>query len=202
MRYMITLLIITSLLIQGCEKHEPVNNENPGRILKDAGIDTLVINFGESIYGEEKAEWLKFNRLLEESRCPEKANCFWEGNAKIELQYFNGFNQHLILLNTHERFTRDTVAGELYFKLIDVVPYPHLDSIYQEADYRAKILLSELKSLPGVVADVDATLLDYSNLDGCGWVLEPENGDLLEPVNLPENIDYYHGQRLRVTYIP
>lgn len=34
----------------------------------------------------------------------------------------------------------------------------------------------------------NATLRDYTGLDGCGWVIEADEGDVLEPSNLGEFI--------------
>jgi hypothetical protein len=48
---------------------------------------------------------------------------------------------------------------------------------------------------------VKATMKDLSGLDGCGYVLELEDGTQLEPINL-ETFDFQpkDGQRLRITY--
>ena len=47
----------------------------------------------------------------------------------------------------------------------------------------------------------NATLRDYTGLDGCGWVIEADEGAVLEPLNLDEFIsDPDPGMRLRVEY--
>ena len=47
----------------------------------------------------------------------------------------------------------------------------------------------------------NATLRDYTGLDGCGWVIEADEGAVLEPMNLDEFIsDPDPGMRLRVEY--
>ena len=46
----------------------------------------------------------------------------------------------------------------------------------------------------------NATLLDYTGLDGCGWVLESD-GEVLEPINLESFLnDPEDGMRLEVEY--
>ena len=35
----------------------------------------------------------------------------------------------------------------------------------------------------------NSTLRNYTGLDGCGWVIELDEGDVLEPINLGEFID-------------
>ena len=47
----------------------------------------------------------------------------------------------------------------------------------------------------------NATLRDYTGLDGCGWVIEADEGDVLEPLNLGEFISAPDADmRLRVEY--
>lgn len=47
----------------------------------------------------------------------------------------------------------------------------------------------------------NATLRDYTGLDGCGWVIEADEGVVLEPLNLSEFIsDPDAGMRLSVEY--
>ena len=47
----------------------------------------------------------------------------------------------------------------------------------------------------------NATLRDYTGLDGCGWVIEADAGDALEPLNLGEFIsDPDPGMRLTIEY--
>ena len=47
----------------------------------------------------------------------------------------------------------------------------------------------------------NATLRDYTGLDGCGWVIEADEGAVLEPLNLDEFIpDPNPGMRLAIEY--
>ena len=48
-----------------------------------------------------------------------------------------------------------------------------------------------------------ATLKDYTGLDGCGMVIELENGDKIEPTNLTEfssSVSIADGQKVWVKY--
>jgi hypothetical protein len=48
-----------------------------------------------------------------------------------------------------------------------------------------------------------ATLKDYTGLDGCGMVIELENGDAIEPTNLTEfssSVSIADGQKVWVNY--
>ena len=47
----------------------------------------------------------------------------------------------------------------------------------------------------------NATLRDYTGLDGCGWVIETDEGGVLEPLNLGEFIaNPYPDMRLAIDY--
>lgn len=46
-----------------------------------------------------------------------------------------------------------------------------------------------------------ATLADYTGLDGCGWIIELDNGDRLEPTNLNDfDLELKDQQKIWVTY--
>ena len=50
---------------------------------------------------------------------------------------------------------------------------------------------------------VTGTLLDYTGLDGCGFLIKLDNGDIFEPVNLDTlPITIRDGQRIQFTYQP
>jgi hypothetical protein len=48
---------------------------------------------------------------------------------------------------------------------------------------------------------VAATLSNYTGLDGCGWVIKLENGEVLEPANLGSfAIELIEGKKVWITY--
>lgn len=49
------------------------------------------------------------------------------------------------------------------------------------------------------VAGIPATVIDYSELDGCRFLLELEDGRKLEPVNLQEKY-MKHGLKVLITW--
>ena len=46
------------------------------------------------------------------------------------------------------------------------------------------------------------TVLDYSGIDGCGFVIELDTGYIIEPAVMPfdDNFEFYHGQRVKLSY--
>ena len=50
---------------------------------------------------------------------------------------------------------------------------------------------------------VEATIKDLKGLDGCGFVIELNNGDYLEPTNLTDfAINIQDGQKVWISYSP
>lgn len=45
------------------------------------------------------------------------------------------------------------------------------------------------------------TVKDYTGLDGCGYLIELDNGTRLEPVIVHDSIKFYDGQRVKLSYV-
>lgn len=80
---------------------------------------------------------------VEDSRCPNGANCFWEGNAAVHLKLTNQSQEEFIVLNTFDNMLRDTALMGYEIKLGKVKPYPSLDETISFSDY--KIILKVKK---------------------------------------------------------
>jgi len=89
---------------------------------------------------------LKFDSVLNDSRCPSDVICCWEGNAEVRLIYVDRyFTERRIILDTHipdNRFRNDTTIGNVNIKLVELSPYPVSTKIIEQEDYVAKILLT------------------------------------------------------------
>ena len=48
--------------------------------------------------------------------------------------------------------------------------------------------------------NLHGTVRDFSGLDGCGLLIELDNGDLLNPAVLPEGVSLRNGQRISFSY--
>jgi hypothetical protein len=65
---------------------------------------------GESAAIEQKGITLKFEKVIEDSRCPMNARCIWEGNARIAIATSDRASRRHEL-NTSTRFnTREKIA--------------------------------------------------------------------------------------------
>jgi len=76
-----------------------------------------------------------------ESRCPEGAMCFWQGEARITI-LFQKPKTDKIELNTYNNL-KDTVFT-YEFELIEVTPYPIISKEYSSDDYRVTVKIKEI----------------------------------------------------------
>jgi hypothetical protein len=95
--------LIIVLLLAGCASvpsaRAPVK---PG--------EEFTLALGESVGIETKNIVVRFDAVLEDSRCPTNARCIWEGNARIALQVSDSAHGRYEL-NTSTRFdTREKIT--------------------------------------------------------------------------------------------
>ncbi|MEN8191516.1 MAG: hypothetical protein ABFS12_01790 [Bacteroidota bacterium] len=107
--------------------------------------DTTYIAIHETKWNYDKNIGVKYRKQLEESRCPIGVHCFWEGNAKVELEVRVNNLNHIIHLNTYNGYTRDTLLNNFRINLINVFPYPRFDSAHVSEDRGITIFVSEEK---------------------------------------------------------
>lgn len=103
--------------------------------------DTIQIRYGQTYLDKEQGYRLKFSKV-EDGRCPANAECFWEGNAKVDLDLVTAEKRnHSFSLNTSGIFTTDTLIGNLSLKLLSVMPYPEISNrAAKQQDYVIKVI--------------------------------------------------------------
>ena len=131
------LLIPVLLMLYGsCS-----NQDNPlssNTLLFD---DTLLVNYQDTLFNHQENIWVTFDSLVEDSRCQIGTICKWSGNARVSFVIAKDTSCATVELNTYSEFTSDTALFGYSISLLDVLPYPHIDSLYSVKDYSAKILL-------------------------------------------------------------
>lgn len=103
--------------------------------------DTLDLAYQDTLF-IGGGDWLTFDSLMTDSRCPTGTTCVWEGNATIGVSLYQGDVRHALTLNTHPTFATDTTLAALTVALLDLRPYPHVDSTYGAAHYTARLFVS------------------------------------------------------------
>lgn len=85
----------------------------------------VTLKVGASSDIQEGLLTITFDKLVEDSRCPNGAECFWEGQATVQLLVNESTTVDLIMRAAHEDLAKDTVDNYIY-TLLDVSPYPDM----------------------------------------------------------------------------
>ena len=141
---LILILLLTAFNTINCERifDSVLSPKNDTSTIADHILtlnDTLSIAYRDTLFNREKNIWLSFDSLITDSRCPIGVLCVWEGNAKVSLI----FNSIQFNLNTHALFIEDTTISSYHIDLINVWPYPHIDSLYTDDQYSVKIRVTK-----------------------------------------------------------
>ncbi|MEW5871438.1 MAG: hypothetical protein AB1894_19350 [Chloroflexota bacterium] len=79
---------------------------------------------GEAINFPDEKLWIRFEEVLEDSRCPKNVACFWSGQVRLALQARLG-DQEPVWLELGTISPQDSVQFEAYTILLKIVnPYP------------------------------------------------------------------------------
>ena len=125
--------------------------ENPNKryvrrdLITERESDTIIIGYNQIYFDFSDGFRLKMDSVINDSRCPIGATCFWEGNAVVLIDLIIGGNfQHKLNLNTNSKFRTDTVIDNIKFELVGLIPYPDIDRIIEQKDYKVKLLTEKL----------------------------------------------------------
>jgi len=121
---------------------EPLFRDVPLKRIGDLP-ETLNLNF-QQIYNSNDFS-LKFDSVLNDSRCPSDWECDWAGNAEVKFIYVDKYytGQQSFVLNTLPNFRNDTTIGNVNIKLVELSPYPSTATMpIPQENYVAKVLLT------------------------------------------------------------
>jgi len=87
---------------------------------------------------------LKFDSVLNDSRCPLNAACVWAGNAEVKFIYVENSVVHSFVLNIGPYGSgSNTTFGNVNIKLVELLPHRSTQNIpIPQEDYVAKVLLT------------------------------------------------------------
>ncbi len=104
--------------------------------------DTIDLSYRDCLYDPENHMYICLDSVLNDSRCPIGAYCFWEGNAEVRFRFEKFRDKNILFnLNTNIRFLRDTIVDGYKITLVGLRPAPALQHRVAQSDYKAKIVV-------------------------------------------------------------
>ncbi len=116
----ISIIFLFFLFINGCA-------DNPVSIDNVSLNSDFKIKYGRSVYLPDENLFISFQDVVEESRCPEGLECFWQGTAKIKLFIRQGKDTLTDTVETylpHSIVSIGPINNSNLFDVKDVEPYP------------------------------------------------------------------------------
>lgn len=96
----------------------------------------------------EEGLGVRFEAVIEDSRCPADVQCVWEGNATIAIDVaMNGETGASLQLSTNPGFPTEATYLGYSFELVDLEPYPRTDS-EDGQPYRATLVTDHVIDVP------------------------------------------------------
>jgi hypothetical protein len=137
-------LVAAALALAGCEtvSGTAVADDSEFRV-----GEAFVLPGGEEATNTEAGLALDFSNVLEDSRCPTQVECFWTGQARIQVVVTRpGGDPVTIEFNTNPAPSENRQSvrvGDVTVELQKLDPYPETpDDGLALSDYRATLLVS------------------------------------------------------------
>ena len=106
--------------------------------------DTVSLSYRDCLYEPVNQFYVCLDSVFNDSRCPNGAYCFWEGNAVVRLKFEKIPDQpEFFDLNTHRQFRTDTTIGGYTISLVGLDPVPSTEVRIPQSDYIAKITVKK-----------------------------------------------------------
>jgi hypothetical protein len=128
------LLFILILFLLGCHKESPVQPEQKNAKLSES----FEIKAGETINIQNELLSFRFDSILNDSRCPEGAYCFWAGNAALSLTFIDKTDTVNTFLDP-----RVVTEGKYSISLLSLSPYPKVGQSISKHSYVAQFVVNK-----------------------------------------------------------
>lgn len=112
------LLMIVFACMAACD-----NNEEPAEPVFTKFGEIISLKIGESVEIDGPDLVVAFDSVIEDSRCAIGVECFWEGQAVVNLLINKTQSVEVIMRAGHEELAKDTL-DDIAYTLVDVTPYP------------------------------------------------------------------------------
>jgi len=103
----------------------------------------FTLSIGESVQVESGLGFIKFIKVLEDSRCPVNVTCVWAGNVKTEFEILdNDRKKTSIFLNTGFQPNKVSLPGYT-LQLLSVFPPKVEGAAISPEEYRVKLSIKQ-----------------------------------------------------------
>ena len=141
------LLLLSSLLLPACGERTPdagISGDSATGMRSStvAAGDTFNLNMGARVEAGEGLV-VVFTGVLEDSRCPEGAQCIQAGRARLTLQASDssGLSREIELATAPDSAARDTAFGRVV-RLLSLTPVPASGVPVVQGDYTARLVVT------------------------------------------------------------
>jgi hypothetical protein len=134
------LIFFLSASVLACTEHSLSGSESSNVNLWERPA-TVHLPYQNATFGVADDTGVKFNKVASDSRCPENANCIWEGEVTVEFLIIKNkqtmFTYSISSLHPVQEFE---VNGRTFvFTLVEVIPYPKLSKHEPEQAYQVEL---------------------------------------------------------------
>lgn len=145
-------LSLTSVLISsGHDGRNRSRNGSKGRSVSvDEAAKKAVLDQNFKVWNGKEATItgqdlkVKFESLLDDSRCPKDVTCVWAGDAKIRISVRRGRGEASKMeLHTSSQFAQTGKYQKYVIKLVALDPYPRTGAKGKPGDYVATLLIKK-----------------------------------------------------------
>ncbi len=150
MSSIIILMLLSGMTIfsAGCnhKSNAPLPTEENFQEMFPVKIGEITIaNFKSRKLPDEEII-VRIDSVLEDSRCPEGAECVWEGNGKVRITV-QAKNTEPEIFELNTTLKPQVVFYENYaIKLVALAPYPKLNQSIKQEDYRVTLAVYKRES--------------------------------------------------------
>jgi hypothetical protein len=141
------LPLMFAAMLTGCEYFFPDTGSDDQPIENTIKLnEEFDLKYGQVVMLDEGNVKFHFSSVAEDSRCPERVHCVWEGNAMIIVDgYATDGQSGSLMLNTFKgnasRYPNKGTFAGYEVELISLKPYPVSEKQIPHSDYVARLIV-------------------------------------------------------------
>ncbi|MEA2078019.1 MAG: hypothetical protein U9O95_08390 [Candidatus Marinimicrobia bacterium] len=141
----LSAIILVATIFTGCNSLFPLDKDQ-----FDIG-DTVSIAIGETLY-ENKDLWVRLDSITEDSRCPEGAECVWEGRVVMWFTAGTNYGEQTITFSSDTCMDNnfyylenpyDSHFSRYSFRIIEILPLRIDTNPISDSEYHVKFVVDD-----------------------------------------------------------